>query len=114
MLRFRNDKSNGNHFSVVEKVIHSIQDGVSEQELIKACPEISNAWKTRARDRAQQAKKPPAGLGHVKREHEHQPSQPSKRPKVGERPIENEQENDNDQQRDHLPDIPTYEDSDED
>lgn len=47
LLRFRDDKSNGNHVTVVQKVLQSIRDGVTKEELIKESPTIEKAWKQR-------------------------------------------------------------------
>lgn len=46
-LRFRDDKADANHISTVEKVMESIRDRVSEDDLIRAAPAIKTAWKRR-------------------------------------------------------------------
>jgi mRNA guanylyltransferase len=45
--RFRDDKLEANHVSTMEKVIKSIQDGVSEADLTDAVPKIKDGWKLR-------------------------------------------------------------------
>ncbi|KAL4800042.1 mRNA capping enzyme, catalytic domain-containing protein [Aspergillus venezuelensis] len=46
--RIRDDKADANHFSTVDKVLQSIEDRVTEEDLIKAAPMIKTAWKRRA------------------------------------------------------------------
>ena len=45
--RFRDDKPESNHISTAEKVMESIQDGVTKQELINHQGRIKEAWKRR-------------------------------------------------------------------
>jgi len=47
MMRFRDDKPNGNHQDIVEKIIRSIVDGVEKDALLKCSNTIRNAWKAR-------------------------------------------------------------------
>jgi mRNA guanylyltransferase len=45
--RYRDDKKDANHISTVKSVIESIQDGVTEQDLITNSHKIRDAWKKR-------------------------------------------------------------------
>jgi len=47
MMRFRDDKPNGNHRTVVENLIQSIRDGVEKEALLDRSTAIRNAWKAR-------------------------------------------------------------------
>ncbi|KAA1471216.1 mRNA capping enzyme [Dentipellis sp. KUC8613] len=47
MMRFRDDKPNGNHRTVVENIIQSIADGVEKDALLARSNSIKNAWKAR-------------------------------------------------------------------
>jgi len=47
MMRFRDDKPQGNHRSVVDNVIQSIADGVEKDALLTRSATIKNAWKAR-------------------------------------------------------------------
>jgi mRNA guanylyltransferase len=61
LLRFRDDKANGNHVTIVKKVLKSIQDAVSKEQLIQISPEIERCWKereTRKRHREHQEQHP--------------------------------------------------------
>lgn len=60
--RFRDDKAEANHISVAEKVLQSIEDGVTEKDLIDAGLDIKRSWKAReeqvnARKRQQEAER---------------------------------------------------------
>ena len=46
-LRFRDDKTDANHISTVESVMESIQDRITESELIGHAKRIRDAWKKR-------------------------------------------------------------------
>lgn len=46
-MRFRRDKKDANHISTVESVIESIEDGVTQDELIRSWKEVREAWKRR-------------------------------------------------------------------
>ncbi|KAK4161857.1 putative mRNA-capping enzyme subunit alpha [Cladorrhinum sp. PSN259] len=48
LYRFRDDKSEANHFSTVNSVLESIKDGVGEDELLAAAAGIKTEWKKRA------------------------------------------------------------------
>jgi mRNA guanylyltransferase len=45
--RLRDDKADANHISTVEKVLESIEDRVTEEDLIRIAPAIKAAWKKR-------------------------------------------------------------------
>ena len=51
-LRFRDDKPEANHISTVESVMESIQDKVSEEDLIRASKSIRDEWKEREKQAA--------------------------------------------------------------
>lgn len=46
--RIRHDKENGNFFKIVQSVMESIQDHITEEDLLAAAPEVRTAWKERA------------------------------------------------------------------
>ncbi|KAI1417629.1 mRNA capping enzyme, alpha subunit [Hypoxylon sp. FL1857] len=49
--RFRDDKTDGNHISVVNSVIESIQDAVSREELLNHSKSVRDNWKAREKAR---------------------------------------------------------------
>lgn len=61
-MRFRDDKETANHTSTVESVIESIQDRVTEQDLIDAAKGIRDAWKRRAAEQQAGDKKRAASM----------------------------------------------------
>lgn len=61
--RFRDDKTTANHITTVRKVLESIEDGVTQDELIKAAPQIMRSWKKRHPEEQQQPHPPPSAGG---------------------------------------------------
>ncbi|GAP90059.1 putative mRNA-capping enzyme subunit alpha [Rosellinia necatrix] len=49
--RFRDDKTDGNHISVVNNVIESIRDGVTKEDLLASAKGIRDNWKSREHQR---------------------------------------------------------------
>lgn len=72
--RIRDDKNDANHISTVEKVLESIEDRVTEDDLIRIAPAIKTAWKKRQgapEDEKRRAGAPPTTNGNgVKRKFE--------------------------------------------
>ncbi|KAI0345338.1 mRNA capping enzyme, alpha subunit [Trametopsis cervina] len=56
LMRFRDDKPNGNHKSVVDNIIKSIAEGVEKDALLARSNAIRNSWKTR---QTQASQRPP-------------------------------------------------------
>ncbi|KAL8792732.1 MAG: hypothetical protein Q9195_004707 [Heterodermia aff. obscurata] len=57
-LRFRDDKLEANHVSMIESAMESIRDGVTEQDLIACSRKIREEWKKReANEKAEAARK---------------------------------------------------------
>lgn len=56
-MRFRDDKTDANHISTVRSVLESIEDRVSEDDLIRIAPAIKAAWKQRHAQRAEDDKR---------------------------------------------------------
>jgi mRNA guanylyltransferase len=54
--RFRDDKENGNFHTIVQSVMESIEDHVTEEDLLDAAPDIRTAWKNRASHEAKMKK----------------------------------------------------------
>lgn len=54
--RIRNDKHDGNHTSIVQKIIQSIVDGVEKDELLQEEGTIRTLWKSEERERFRQAR----------------------------------------------------------
>ncbi|AET37937.1 mRNA guanylyltransferase Ecym_2188 [Eremothecium cymbalariae DBVPG len=51
LLRFRDDKLNGNHISVVQKVLESISDSVKLEDLEQIAPQMRSNWEARTSEK---------------------------------------------------------------
>lgn len=52
--RFRDDKTDANHFTTVNSVLESIEDAVSQEDLLKLAGDIKGTWKQRDQRRIAQ------------------------------------------------------------
>jgi len=59
MLRFRNDKPEGNYIDTVESICKSISEGVEKEDLLQRSAAIKQAWKERA---ANNSSRPSTGV----------------------------------------------------
>ncbi|UZJ56356.1 hypothetical protein CBS101457_005676 [Exobasidium rhododendri] len=57
--RIRDDKTDGNHTSIVQKIIRSIEDGVEQDQLLLEEASIRAAWKSKFRSDFRQAQSVP-------------------------------------------------------
>lgn len=98
MLRFRDDKVNGNHATVVGKVLRSIKDAVTQEDLIAREEEIKNHWLLREEQkRAIEKSKQQGG----------QTAQQKPPVHVQQAPLQNDEEDDSDD-FDDFEAMPTY------
>lgn len=85
MLRFRDDKLNGNHTSVVQKVLESINDSVTIEDLNDNVPEIKKAWEDRKNsgrtNSNNQSRAPPPQNHHANAPSGNGPPQAAEQPK---------------------------------
>ncbi|KAI9175717.1 hypothetical protein H9P43_006081 [Blastocladiella emersonii ATCC 22665] len=75
-MRFRTDKNTANHMSVYDRIMDSIRDGVSRDELVNAAPEIRSNWKIREQHRGtapppRSAPPPPPPHAHAQQRHDY-------------------------------------------
>ncbi|KAF9882683.1 Dcp1p-Dcp2p decapping enzyme complex alpha subunit [Aspergillus nanangensis] len=66
--RLREDKADANHYTTVDKVLQSIKDRVTEDDLIRAAPAIKTAWKKRQAEEEElrrRAARPPPPNGNA-------------------------------------------------
>ncbi|AOA61905.1 Dcp1p-Dcp2p decapping enzyme complex alpha subunit [Komagataella phaffii CBS 7435] len=114
LLRFRDDKLNANHYTVVGKVIQSIRDGVTKEELIQAQEQIRKNWEIRQRRRKEMAAGAAANGGQTSHRSAPAPVKPptQQRPQPVpqqkpttelKRPLEDQESSD-----DALDEFPTY------
>ena len=65
LYRIRDDKTDGNYVTVVQSVMESIEDQVTEEDLLRAAPEIRTEWKNRQAEEKRREE--------AKRRHSHAP-----------------------------------------
>lgn len=82
MLRFRDDKLNGNHTSVVQKVLESISDSVKLDDLSEITAELRRRWEERKNQHQGQSNRSNNSFQQKNQQQQQQmPSEPDSKPK---------------------------------
>lgn len=55
ILRIRDDKQDGNHTTIIKKILDSIEDGVEEEDVVRAVASIRANWKSEQREALRKA-----------------------------------------------------------
>ncbi|KAH3666031.1 hypothetical protein OGAPHI_004220 [Ogataea philodendri] len=100
ILRFRDDKAHGNYIDVVMKVLKSIEDSVSREELVAAETEIRDRWLQREKLKQQYAQ-------HAQQTQHTQQHAPQKR-KLEPAPQKPQQDDDEYYESDGFEELPSY------
>jgi len=99
-MRFREDKENANHETIVKKIMKSINDNVEKEELLEHTQIIRNNWKQRDNDRRHNVHhQPQARPQAIPQQHNRPPQQYHQQPNVNNHYHQNQVRSQKDQEK---------------